>query len=90
MATPWMALLEAIVMIESATKAFGKFNSGLILAFNMLQGRKERNVQITDVVELLGGNKEVVLAIVIQNQMHCKNTLRTEAISDGSYKVIND
>ena len=90
---PWLAFLDqdggkANELIKSTSKAFLKFNAGLIFALKTLEGREEKKVDLKDIAQMLAKeDNEVMLAILLQNLIHCKNHLRTEAIQNGTYRV---
>jgi len=52
---------------------------------SILEGRQEPHKGL---LELYENNKEIVLAIMIQNCLHPKNSQRVQAIKDGTYVEI--
>lgn len=43
----------------------------------------------TEVVQLFGGEKEILFAVILQNGLHPKNSQRSDAIKAGTYVEIN-
>ena len=74
--------------MEASNDVVSKFvsnRSGLAKMFSDLEGRDE---PYTQTVQIFSGEPELLLAVLLQNSLHPKNSKRTDAIKDGKYVEI--
>lgn len=72
-------------MVKGATKQFDKYNQALLCLLGKIEGRK---VPYKSVLECFENNKEIALAVYIQNCLQPKNNMRVEAVKNATYVEI--
>ena len=70
--------------LVNGAKGFNK-RKAILKMFGELMGRDQ---PLEDILELFGGEDEVLFAVLLQNMLHPKNSNRTDAIKAGKYQEI--
>ena len=65
-------------LVDSAVGHFNKAGKSTLMLFEKLLDRDHKKAR--SVLDLLGGDRELVLAILVQNAMQPKNSQRVEAV----------